>query len=135
MGIAGCIALSAVNQHRHFLTSLAHAMTKPRALADVTIDGQVLMNATTLEHEFGRFDATKPTDRIVNHRLNGRKTYKVIAEGVTYTGKAKSMEWNPMITDVDRSNVEIYPVTIETIDEWPNPCACCGASHDTLDCD
>ena len=97
----------------------------------VTLDGQSRTDITELGIAYGLHDITKPDDRVHNDALNGRKSYRMVVDGKVYTGKAARYDWQPKFK---RGDVEVFPVIIETLDEWPNPCECCGASHDTLDC-
>ena len=94
----------------------------------VIIDGQCFNDPIRLPFEYGLHDVTKPEDRVVNYELNGRKESIVETQGGIYPIKVRWYKWQPY-------DDEFYTCIIETIDEWPNPCECCGASHDTLDCD
>ena len=63
----------------------------------------------------------------------GDDLFNIFADGATYEGKVKHYDWQPMIRRPEY-DVELYPLIIETLDEWPSPCQMCGAEHDTLDC-
>ena len=107
----------------------------PRVTVNVEIDSKLYNDVREVEGEFGRLDTTLPSDAVINCKINGRRTYRfVMGDGSVYEGKG-SYQWHEEVIDPERPDTATFLVTVETIDEWPNPCECCGASHDTLDCD
>ena len=96
----------------------------------VIIDGQCFNDPISIPFGYGTRNATMPEDRVYHREMNGRRESIIVTQGGIYPVKPKCPDWQPYY-DGD----EFVTCIIETIDEWPNPCACCGASHDTLDCD
>lgn len=94
----------------------------------VVIDEQEFLDPVRIPIHWGKRDVTKPDDRVVNYKFNGRRESIIMTQGGIYPIKPIRLDWQPY-------DGTFLTCIVETIPEWPNPCECCGMSHDTLDCD